>query len=60
MQFKCRNPDCEKYSAVRNINWFDGGHIVECEHCNSVHELRQIPTPQDAPIQFEIVGLLEL
>ena len=56
--YECMNPDCAKFSQVREINWHDGKHVIECEHCRQWHVLRQLDTPEGAPIQFELVGLL--
>ena len=43
---------------MRNVEWYDGKHVVECPHCAEWHELRRLETPREAPMTFEIVGLL--
>jgi hypothetical protein len=42
MQFQCLNDRCGKLSAVRSIDWYDGQHITECEHCREWHALQQL------------------
>ncbi len=56
--FRCLNPSCGKDSLVRNIEWYDEQHIVECQHCRQYHALRQLSVENGAPLQFEIVGLV--
>jgi hypothetical protein len=58
MQFQCLNDRCGKLSAVRSIDWYDGQHITECEHCREWHALQQLPTDVGEPIQFEVTGLI--
>ena len=57
-QFRCLNDRCGKLSAVRGIDWYDGQHIVECEHCREPHALEQLPTPEGSPLQFTVAGLI--
>ena len=45
-------------SSVRSIEWYDGQHPIECEHCRCYHALRQVDTEDGAPIQFEVDGLV--
>ena len=56
--FRCLNSLCGKNSAVRSIEWYDGQHLVECEHCRCYHALRQVDSEEGAPIQFEVEGLV--
>lgn len=60
LHFQCQNSDCAKQSHVRDISWYNGQHVVECVHCRQWHELRQLDSADGAPIQFEVVGLLDL
>ena len=57
--FKCRNGSCGQMTAVRDINWFSGKHVVECQYCRQWHELRQVNMEEGELIQFEVVGLLD-
>ena len=58
MTFQCLNDRCGKQSSVRSIDWYDGQHITECEHCRAWHALRQLQTAAGEPLQFEVVGLV--
>ena len=55
--FRCLNIDCGKESPVRDINWYDDQHIVECQHCRQYHALRLLSTEEGA-LLFEVVGLI--
>jgi hypothetical protein len=52
------NIDCGKESPVRDINWYDDQHIVECQHCRQYHALRLLSTEEGA-LLFEVVGLID-
>lgn len=58
--FRCMNSRCGLESPLRSIEWFDDQHVVECVHCRQFHALRQINTEEDEPIQFEVVGLVNV
>jgi hypothetical protein len=58
-EFGCLNDECGRISSVRDVEWYDGKHVIECPHCCRWHELRCLVTPRGAPMQFMIVGLLE-
>jgi DNA-directed RNA polymerase subunit RPC12/RpoP len=36
-----------------------GDRVVTCEHCRSRNRLIQLPTPQGAPAQFEVAGIID-
>ena len=57
--FRCKNDGCGKQSDVRDINWFNGKHVVECIHCRQWHELQQLDTAEGGLLQFEVLGLLD-
>ena len=58
--FRCMNSRCGMESPLRSIEWFDDQHVVECMHCRQFHALRQIETDEGEPIQFEVVGLVNV
>ncbi len=57
--FGCMNDECGETSPLRDVEWYDGKHVIECPHCGRWHELRRLVTPRGAPMQFKVVGLLE-
>lgn len=58
-EFGCMSDDCGKTSPLRYVEWYSGKYVIECPHCCQWHELRRLETPRGAPMQFEIVGMLE-
>ena len=56
--FRCLNSACGRDSPVRSIDWYDGQHIVECQHCRQFHALRLLDSEEGPPIQFEVTGLV--
>lgn len=55
--FKCKR--CEKMSAVKGIEQQNDVSYVVCEHCSAKNRLFQRPTPLGAPIELEVVGLID-
>lgn len=55
--FICKK--CSKKSKVKGIEQNDGKAFVVCEHCSEKNKLHQLPTCLGAPLQFEIISLIE-
>jgi len=56
--FLCKR--CAKQSKVSGIQQHDGIPYVVCEHCGTKNKLLQLPTPQGAPLQFEVAGIIDV
>ncbi len=50
--FLCKN--CGKQSRTSDMDGSGNTYFVVCEHCQATRKLIQLPTPEGAPVNFDI------
>lgn len=58
--FMCKSASCGKKSNLKRIVQSDDPPYVECEHCGAKNEIKALPTPDGAPMEFEVIGILKV
>ena len=54
--FTCKK--CEKRSRILRIWQSDDPAHVVCEHCRAKNSLRPLPKVEGAPVQWEVIGIV--
>lgn len=58
-EWKCLGCHEQTTSKSRHFEQANGRHFMECSKCGAKNIVIQIPSPEGAPAQFEIMGLLK-